>query len=112
MAKQDLEKLNEYANRENKTESANESRIHLIGGKILTPQDLEQMNEQEVKNRNYTHCDILINESDDLYLATVQYNNDKKAWEPLSVVVDSTWMSIDEFDNTEMGKSYTLGNYR
>lgn len=83
----------------------------LIGGKILSNSDLEKMNEEEVRQRNYKYCTI-INGNGDTYNAKVEYSESSGAWEPTHVMMDGNWLSIDFFENSEEVYSYACENYR
>ena len=83
--------------------------VQLIGNKILSSFDLEKMNQDEVRSRNYKYCTIDCNENG-TYLAKVGLVDG--CWEPTEVEYDGEWISIDEFTDTEEGKAYSCENYR
>ena len=67
--------------------------------------------EQEIRNRNYTHCII---DSGDYgqFLAKVAYSEISKAWEPIEVFFNEQWISIYKFDEMEGYNCYGCVNYR
>lgn len=89
----------------------NSSRVYVIGGGMLTAKDLQRMNEEEVRNRKYTHCTIDSGEYGS-FLAKVVYCEISKAWNPSEVKFKGEWISIDEFDNMEGYNCYGCENYR
>lgn len=68
-------------------------------------------NQQEVKNRKYKYCTIDCGE-DGQYLAKVAYSESTRAWGPTEVEYDGKWMTIEEFEDTPEGGSYSCENYR
>lgn len=88
----------------------NNKKLHIVGGGILSMDDLEKMNQEEVKNRKYTHCTI---DSGDYgkYLAKVAYSEISKAWEPTEVLLNDNWISIEEWDDMDGYNNYGCSNY-
>ena len=85
--------------------------IQLIGNKILSALDLDQLNTAEIKSRNYKYCTIL-NRHGDTFTAKVEYSETSKVWEPTQVMMDGNWTSIDFFESSEEGDSYVCEDYR
>lgn len=83
--------------------------VQVIGNRILSSSDLEKMNLDEVKARNYKYCTIDCNENG-TYLAKVELV--EGCWEPTEVEYEGEWISINEFTDTEEGKAYSCENYR
>lgn len=92
-------------------DSIMENKVHVVGGKILSMDDLEAMNREEVKNRKYTHCTIDAAEHGQ-FKARVFYNENVKAWEPSEVLFNGKWITAFEFDETEEGGAYGCENWR
>lgn len=85
--------------------------VQIIGGRILTATDLDRMNEEEVRSRKYNYCTIDANENG-TFLAKVSYSEQGKVWEPTHVEYYGRWITIDEFDDTQEGGSYSCIKYR
>jgi len=85
--------------------------VQLIGNKILSASDLDAMNKAEIKSRNYNYCDV-VNRHCDTFKAKVKYSEISESWEPTHVMIDGNWMSIDFFENSEEGESYSCEDYR
>jgi hypothetical protein len=83
--------------------------LQVIGNRILSSSDLEKMNLDEIKARNYKYCTIDCNENG-TYLAKVEFLGG--CWEPTEVEYEREWISIDEFSDTEEGNAYSCENYR
>lgn len=84
--------------------------VQLISGKILTANDLKKMNEEEIRNRNYSYCTI--DSTGGKFLAKVAYNEEIKAWDPTEVFFFGKWISIHEFDDKDEYNCYSCENYR
>lgn len=85
--------------------------LKIIGGKILTASDLERMNEEEVKNRDFTHCMVDCGDNG-AFLAEVGYSELSKAWAPTRVKMKGGyWVDIDEFKSL-VTTEYSCENYR
>lgn len=85
--------------------------VQLIGNKILSSSDLEKMNQDEVRTRNYKYCTIDCAENG-TFLAKVAYSEDAGGWEPVEIEYYGEWILADEFDATEECGSYSCENYR
>jgi hypothetical protein len=59
----------------------------------------------------YKYCTI-INQFGETFSAKVEYSEMSKSYEPTLVMIDGNWLSIDLFDNSEEGRSYTCENFR
>jgi hypothetical protein len=83
---------------------------HPILTKILKIK-IEKMNQNEIKNRDYTHCTIDCGALGD-YTARIEYCEETQGWKPYMVRVNGEWMPMLDFDNSHRGKNYSLKNLR
>ena len=85
--------------------------FQLIVGKVPSSEDIEGMNLAEARSRKYKYCTIDAVENG-TFLAMVEFSESTKSWEPFKVQYEGDWISIDAFDNTEAGESYSCEDYR
>lgn len=85
--------------------------LKIIGDRIISKGDLDRLNEEEVKSRNYTHCTIEISDSSE-FLAKVSYSEGSKAWEPTEVLFDDVWIPIRKFEEMPGHDIYGCDDYR
>ena len=83
----------------------------LIGNKILSMSELEDMNRAEVKARKYKYCTIN-NIHDESFTAKVGYSETAGAWQVTEVLLTDGWVGVDIFDGMEEGSSYACSDYR
>ena len=74
-------------------------------------QPYKEMNKQEVKDRKYKTCTIDAG-LNGLFHAKVAYSETSKAWEPTQVLYNGEWITIDEFDDTTEGGSYSCIDFK
>lgn len=88
-------------------------KVKIIGDRILSMDDLDKMNQAEIRNRKYKYCTIECDEGE--LLAKVEYSERPGihgTWGPSEVKYEGQWISIDEFYDTKAGRSFGCKDYR
>ena len=86
-------------------------KVKIIGDRILSMDDLDKMNQAEIRSRKYKFCTIDCGEYGK-FLAKVEYSERYGIWYVTEVKYGDDWISIDRFDSTLEGGCYSCENFR